>query len=256
MEINGIINTLNHRRSLGIKSFAVLIDPDKVTDMGGVPQLVRQCVESNVDFIFVGGSLITTTNIANLIYTIKSHCSIPVVLFPGSNMHLEGSADALLFLSLISGRNAEFLIGQHVVAAPILRKSNLEVMPTGYMLIDSGKPTTVSYISNTTPIPADKPDIAACTAMAGELLGLKLIYMDGGSGALYPVPTKMINMVRKSVELPLIVGGGINSGEKAKQALEAGADLIVIGNGIEKNPELLNGVSEKVLDYNRSLNIH
>lgn len=256
MKKQGIIESLNNRKSLGIKSFAVLIDPDKVLDIGRVPQMIRQCVESKVDFIFVGGSLITTTNIANLIYTIKSHCSIPVVLFPGSNMHLEGSADALLFLSLISGRNAEFLIGQHVVAAPILRKSNLEIMPTGYMLIDSGKPTTVSYISNTTPIPSDKPDIAACTAMAGELLGLKLIYMDGGSGAMNPVPPKMISMVRKSVDLPLIIGGGINTAQKARQALEAGADVIVIGNGLEKNPDLLNGVSEKVLDYNKSLNIH
>jgi putative glycerol-1-phosphate prenyltransferase len=188
-----------------------------------------------------------------LIKLIKTNSTIPVILFPGSNLHIDMSADALLFLSLISGRNAELLIGQHVIAAPVLKKSNMEILPTGYILIDSGRQTTVSYISNTTPIPYDKPEIAACTAMAGEMLGLKLIYLDGGSGAQKQISARMIASVRKSVDVPLIVGGGIRSVEEASEAMEAGADVIVIGNGIEKNLNLLAEVSERVHHYNKAL---
>jgi geranylgeranylglyceryl phosphate synthase family protein len=151
---------------------------------------------------------------------------------------------------LISGRNPEFLIGQHVIAAPALRQSNLQILPTGYMLVDSGRQTTASYMSGTTPLPHDKPTIAACTAMAGEQLGLRLIYLDGGSGAAYPVSPAMIRAVRQAVELPLIVGGGINTVEKAQAALTAGADLIVIGNQIEKAPEFLGQVSQVVQSFN------
>jgi phosphoglycerol geranylgeranyltransferase len=167
---------------------------------------------------------------------------IPVVIFPGSNLHIHSEADGILLLSLISGRNPELLIGQHVIAAPILKNSGLEILPTGYMLIESGKPTTVSYISNTQPIPADKEDIAVCTAMAGEMLGLRLLYLDGGSGAINPVPPKMISAVRRNTSLPVIVGGGITSGTKAEQAWLAGADYVVIGNGLEKEPELLDQI--------------
>jgi putative glycerol-1-phosphate prenyltransferase len=162
------------------------------------------------------------------------------------------SADAILFLSLISGRNPDFLIGQHVISAPILKKSSLEILPTGYILVDSGKQTTVSYMSNTTPIPHDKPEIAACTAMAGEMLGLKLMYLDAGSGAQRAISPKMISIVRKSVDVPLIVGGGIRSANEAYEAMLAGADTIVIGNGIEKNPALLAEVSEKIDDFNKA----
>jgi putative glycerol-1-phosphate prenyltransferase len=154
-------------------------------------------------------------------------------------------------LSLISGRNPEYLIGQHVTAAPILKKSKLEILPTGYMLIDCGKQTTVSYISNTTPIPYDKPSVAVCTAMAGEMLGLKLLYVDGGSGAQMPVSAQMIAAIRKSVDIPIIVGGGISSPKKAAEALTAGADLIVIGNVIEKDPNLLIEVSEQINAMNK-----
>jgi putative glycerol-1-phosphate prenyltransferase len=154
---------------------------------------------------------------------------------------------------LISGRNPEYLIGQHVIAAPLLKQSNLEILSTGYMLVDSGQQTTVSYISNTTPIPNDKADIAVCTAMAGEMLGQKLIYLDGGSGAMYPVSPKMIQKVSKNISLPLIVGGGINSPEKATEALEAGADIIVIGNAFEKNPALLSEIAEAVHSFNLSI---
>jgi putative glycerol-1-phosphate prenyltransferase len=246
-----ILNQFISNRANGIKSFAVLIDPDK-TDTSTCLQLIRNCVENKVDFFFVGGSLITGNNMGQVIKLIKTHTSIPVVLFPGSNLHIDMSADAILFLSLISGRNPDFLIGQHVISAPILKKSSLEILPTGYILIDSGKQTTVSYMSNTTPIPYDKPEIAACTAMAGEMLGLKLMYLDAGSGAQRAISSKMISNVRKSVDVPLIVGGGIRSANEAHEAIVAGADTIVIGNGIEINPGLLSEVSEKIDDFNKA----
>jgi putative glycerol-1-phosphate prenyltransferase len=164
-------------------------------------------------------------------------------------MQVNDKADGILFLSLISGRNAEMLIGKQVITAPILKQSGLEVLPTGYMLIDSGTPTTVSYMSNTTPIPAEKDDVAACTALAGEMLGLKLIFMDGGSGAQNPVPEKMISTVNKRVDCPIIVGGGIKNGRQAKKILDAGADLIVVGNAIEKDKNLIKEIAQSISNY-------
>jgi putative glycerol-1-phosphate prenyltransferase len=171
-------------------------------------------------------------------------------------MQIDKQADAILFLSLISGRNPEFLIGQHVVAAPVLKGSELEILPTGYMLINDSKNSSVAYVSNTTPIPTDKYAIAASTAMAGEMLGMKLIYMDAGSGSSAPIPARMISAVRRKIDVPLIVGGGINTVEKAKESLEAGADIIVIGNAIEKNPDLMIRVSEYIYTKNAALDIH
>ncbi len=161
-------------------------------------------------------------------------------------MQVNNKADGILFLSLISGRNADMLIGKQVITAPILKHSSLEILPTGYMLIDSGKPTTASYMSNTTPIPADKDCVAACTAIAGEMLGLKLIFMDGGSGAKQPISAEMISSVSKSVNCPIIIGGGINSGEKAIEKCKAGADIIVVGNAIENNKNLITEISNAV----------
>lgn len=227
-----------YRRS-GRPGWAMLIDPDKVDNLADCRHLVHLAVENRVDMFLVGGSLIMRDNFGEVIRMIKQESSLPVVLFPGSNLHIEPAADAILFLSLISGRNPEMLIGQHVVAAPVLKRSNLEVIPTGYILIDSGNPTTASYMSNTVPVPPDKPSVVACTAMAGEMLGLRMIYLEGGSGAGHPVDPKTIRLVRKSVDVPLIVGGGINDRYKAQRALEAGADLLVVGNGIEENPQLL-----------------
>ena len=209
--------------------------------------------QGQVDFFLVGGSLITSDGMAETIRLIRRHTSIPVLLFPGSNMHISPGADALLLLSLISGRNPEFLIGQHVVAAPMLRKSGLELLPTGYMLVESGRPTTASYISGTTPLPYDKPGVAACTAMAGAMLGLQLMYLDGGSGAERPVSPEMIAAVRQAADTPLIVGGGINSPAKARLALEAGADLIVVGNGIEKDPSLLGQIAAAIQPYRQEV---
>ncbi len=227
-----------------------MLDPDKVGQDSFKDLLIRS-VENRVDFFFVGGSLITNFVLREVIETIREYTNIPTILFPGNSLHIEPTADAILLLSLISGRNPEFLIGQHVIAAPILKQSGLEILPTGYMLIDSGVQTTVSYISNTTPIPYDKPSVAACTAMAGEMLGLKLIYMDAGSGARRPISPEMIGAVRKCVDTPIIVGGGINSVEKAQAALRAGADVIVVGNGIEKDPELLPEIASAVQALNQ-----
>lgn len=251
-----ILNALNERTATGKKSLAILIDPDKIEDISSVSRLLNIARECYVDYFFIGGSLITQQNLDKIIKTIKSSCNIPTVLFPGSNMHLDLTADAILFLSLISGRNPDLLIGQHVVAAPILKNSGIEVLPTGYMLINAERTSAVSYMSNTAPIPPDKYSIAASTAMAGEMLGLKLIFIDAGSGAREAITPKMIQQVKRAVKVPLIVGGGINSVARAKAAMEAGADVIVIGNAAEKNPNLVIEVSEKIYDFNKSLNIH
>jgi phosphoglycerol geranylgeranyltransferase len=249
--MTSVLSILQERKRTGKKSIAVLIDPDKVDDISRIMPLINLCTEACVDFFFIGGSLITTTNLSEVVRKIKDNVSIPVVLFPGNSMQVEPSADALLFLSLISGRNPELLIGQHVIAAPIIRNTRIEVIPTGYMLVNSGKLTSVAYISNTMPIPEDKYSLAACTAMAGEMLGLKCIYIDAGSGAEREISPKMIASVRKAVNIPLIVGGGINTAQKAFNSLEAGADLIVVGNALEKDPNLLTEISEKIYEWNQ-----
>ena len=247
-----ILSTLRERHKAGKKSIAVLLDPDKIDDSSKILPLINLCNENCVDFFFVGGSLITTPNLSEVVRKIKEHVNIPIILFPGNSMQIDPSADALLFLSLISGRNPELLIGQHVISAPIIRNTKLEVIPTGYMLINSGKLTSVAYISNTMPIPEDKYSLAACTAMAGEMLGLQCIYLDAGSGAEKEITARMIASVKKAVNVPLIVGGGINTAQKALNAFQAGADLIVIGNALEKDPGLLTEISEKVYEWNRN----
>lgn len=224
------------------KQFAVLIDPDKFE----TSKVIKLADSSNVDFIMVGGSLLANGNFEKCIQTIKRNTKIPIVIFPGNNLQISKNADGILLLSLISGRNANLLIGKHVIAAPILRSSNLEILPTGYMLIDSGKPTAATYMSNTCPIPSDKEDIAMCTAMAGEMLGLKLIYMDAGSGALNPVSQAMIEKVKSNIHIPLLIGGGISSPEKAISACLAGADVIIAGNSIEKDKTLIKNIAEAI----------
>ena len=240
-----LYKTFIDKKKAGEKSFAVLIDPDKVT-LQSIDQLVSLAVEAKVDYFFVGGSLIISNHLDVCIQAIKANCDIPVLLFPGSPSQVSRFADALLYLSLISGRNPELLIGQHVISAPYVKNSGLEIIPTGYMVIDGGAPTTVSYISNASPIPADKNDIAMCTAMAGEMLGMKLIYMDAGSGAKSPIADGMIQAVAKHIECPLIIGGGITTPEKAYLNCKAGADVIVIGNAIEKDFSLIKEMSEAI----------
>jgi putative glycerol-1-phosphate prenyltransferase len=222
----------------GKRSFAVLIDPDKVDDRK-MQQLIELSVAAKVDYFLVGGSLIISNYLDECVQFIKRNCSIPVVIFPGSSTQVSKYADALLYLSLISGRNPELLIGQHVVSAPAIKQSGLEIMSTGYIVIDGGAPTTVSYISNATPVPADKDEIAMCTAMAGEMLGMKLIYMDSGSGAKRPITESMIQKVAGCIEVPLIIGGGITDPEKAYLNCKAGANVIVVGNAIEKDASLI-----------------
>lgn len=251
-----ILNTIIQRHKAGQKSIAVLIDPDKVQHPDELSVVIKIANENYVDYFFVGGSLITNSSLPDIINLIKSQSSIPVLLFPGSNMQIDNDADGLLLLSLISGRNPDLLIGQHVIAAPILKNSGLEIISTGYMLIDGGSTTSVVYMSNTLPIPSEKYSIATSTAMAGEMLGNQLIYMDAGSGAANSINSKMINAVREAVNIPLIVGGGINSSLKAMNALQSGADIIVIGNAAEKNPNLLIEVSNTIYDFNKSLDIH
>ena len=241
----GIYQSLLDKKSKGQKSFAVLIDPDKV-DEALIEELVMLSVEAKVDYLFIGGSLVISNQLDEVVKQVKNSCNIPTVLFPGSPSQISSYADALLYLSVISGRNPELLIGQHVISAPFVRQSGLEIMSTGYMVIDGGAPTTVSYISNTIPIPADKNEIAMCTAMAGEMLGMKLIYMDAGSGARRPIAESMIAKVSAVIEAPLVVGGGITDPEKAYLNCRAGADVIVIGNAIEKDASLIKEMSAAI----------
>lgn len=240
-----VYQSLVEKKKTGKKSFAVLIDPDKVSS-SSLKELINLSVEAKVDYFFVGGSLVVTDHLDECIQQIKSSCTIPVLLFPGSPSQISKHADALLYLSLISGRNADMLIGQHVVSAPFVKKSGLEIISTGYMVIDGGAATTVSYISNATPIPADKPDIALCTAMAGEMLGMKLIYMDSGSGAKKAIAEEMISLVAKNIGVPIIVGGGIRDAEKAYLNCKAGADVIVVGNAIEKDASLIKEIAAAI----------
>ncbi len=240
-----IYQQIIQKKSDGLKQFAILVDPDKINN-DQIERLCNAATESGVDYIFVGGSLITNNSLSNCVRRIRYACQLPVVLFPGNGTQVDEQADAILFLSLISGRNADLLIGKHVDSAPLIREKQLEAISTGYMLIESGNITTALYMSNTSPIPADKPDIAACTAMAGEMLGLKMIFMDGGSGAKNPISEDMIRIVRKSIQVPLIVGGGIRTPEKAAANCKAGADMIVIGNSLEKDPGLLKDMADAI----------
>lgn len=244
-DMTSIYKKIIENKKTNSKGFALLIDPDKQNN-AQLLSIIEKAKKANVDYFFVGGSLLTNDSLDICLSTLKKESSIPVILFPGNAMQVNNKADGILFLSLISGRNADMLIGKQVITAPILKLSPLEILPTGYILIESGKPTTVSYMSNTTPIPYDKNTVAACTALAGEMLGLKIIFMDGGSGAQNPISEEMIKEVRDSIDIPLIVGGGISSGEKAIANCNAGADIIVVGNAIEKDEDLIIEISNAV----------
>ena len=244
-----IYQSLVRAKETSEKKFAVLIDPDKLR-LSNIHKTLELAIEAKVDYFFIGGSLIINNMLDKCLESIRGICDIPMILFPGNSFQLSYRADGVLFLSLISGRNADLLIGKHVIAAPYLKLSQLEVLPTGYMLIDGGVPTTVSYISNTQPIPANKEDVAMCTAIAGEMLGLRLMYMDAGSGAKTPISEKMIRSVSNAVKVPLIVGGGIRTPEKALASAKAGADVIVVGNAIEKDPTLVLEIADAIHSIN------
>jgi putative glycerol-1-phosphate prenyltransferase len=233
-----ILNTLLEKKQKKQKQLAVLIDPDSVNE-NQLIELCNLCNQAKVDLILVGGSLITNGFWNKCVTIIKSLTQIPVLLFPGNIMQVHDEADAILFLSMISGRNADLLIGKHVLAAPMLKKSGVEVIPTAYMIVDGGNITSVMYMSNTMPIPHDKNNIAVCTAMAGEMLGLKVMYMDAGSGAKQPISSSMVQEVADCVSAPLFVGGGIRTAEQALLSAQAGADVVVVGNAFEKNPNLI-----------------
>jgi putative glycerol-1-phosphate prenyltransferase len=242
--MNRILSHLESLRREQKKSLAVLIDPDKITDAAHVNHVINLIKHSGADIVCVGGSLIMENHFHQTLKEIKDKCNLPVLLFPGSPSQISTEADAMLFLSLVSGRNADLLIGQHVQAAPILKKSGIEIISTGYMIVDCGKQTTASYMSNTFPLPNNKPEIAVATALAAEMLGMRCIYLDGGSGAEKPVSPRMIEAVRAAVEIPIIVGGGIRTERQLQEAYEAGADLVVVGTAFENDPEVLFALSE------------
>ncbi len=214
--------------------YLVLIDPDKKSEAETL-KTVERCTESGVDAIMVGSSLLLSSRFNSTIQSIKKEFTIPVIIFPGSTIQLSEYADAVFFLSLISGRNPEFLIGAQVLGAPIVHKMALEAIATGYMLVESGKTTAAEFMSNSKPIPRDKNDIAVAHAMAGEYLGMKLIYLEAGSGALHAVPEEMIQAVSGYITIPVVVGGGIRTPEEARKKVEAGASFIVTGNVLEKS---------------------
>lgn len=247
-----IYKGLAERKQQQKPAFAVLADPDNLAP-AQMEHLASLCNNAKVDYLLVGGSLVVTQQLDACIQRFKSESDIPVILFPGSPSQVSPYADALLYLSLISGRNPEHLIGQHVTSAPAVRASGLEVMSTGYMVVDGGAPTTVSYMSNSAPIPANKPDIALCTAWAGELLGQHLLYLDAGSGAKNPVTEEMIHKVSSHTTLPLFVGGGMRSPERVHAAASAGATVVVVGNAIERDPMLIKEMAEAVRGSSASL---
>lgn len=222
-----------HKKSVNQKQLALLVDPDKYSQES-LALFVELAKETLPDCIMVGGSLVAGS-VEQVVQYIKLHTNIPVVLFPGNSHQLCNEADALLLLSLLSGRNADFLIGQHVVAAKAIRDSGIESISTGYILIDGGCSTSVEYMSNTKPIPRDKVEIIVATAIAGELIGNRMVYLEAGSGAINPVSKEAIQAVRQAISLPIIVGGGIRTVEQAKDAYLAGADMIVVGNALEKD---------------------
>jgi putative glycerol-1-phosphate prenyltransferase len=226
------LELLTDAKARGKKQWALLIDPDKALP-ASVAHRLQLAHEAGVSYIFVGGSFLSHYGLSSLIGFIKEHTDRKVLLFPGNAMQVVPEADALLFLNLISGRNPEYLIGQHVAAAPLLQKMDLEVIPTGYMLVDAGKPTSASYISGTLPLPNDKPDLAAYTALAGQYLGLKVAYLDAGSGAQTTVSPETIRKVSETLTIPVIVGGGIKSLASAESLIEAGADVLVVGTALE-----------------------
>jgi putative glycerol-1-phosphate prenyltransferase len=229
------------------KLFALQVDPDKHTP-ASLEQVARSAECNRVDFILAGGSLVFKP-IEETITILRQHTRIPLILFPGNILQISPLADGILLLCLISGRNPEYLIGNHVIAAPLLRQSGLEIIPTSYILIENGRSTSVEYISNTRPIPADKVDLAIATAMAGEMLGHRMIYLEAGSGAMTPVSTRLISEVRKNINIPLIVGGGINTPDKIENLYRAGADVIVVGTAVEDEPSMLDTLCDAAARY-------
>lgn len=215
-------------------AYLILLDPDKLPEEK-LPEFISHCEKSGVDGFLIGGSLMVNGNIESFVRKVKVQTTLPAIIFPGSINQISSKADAILFLSVVSGRNAEHLIGKHVLAAPLIKKAGVEAIPTGYVLIESGSTTTAVYMSGSLPIPRNKPDIAAATALAAEYLGMKLIYLEAGSGADNSVPNEMIKKVYEEVSVPVVVGGGIRDPKAAREKVENGATIIVTGNFFENH---------------------
>lgn len=241
-----LYNKIQDESIKGKKSIAVLIDPDQI-NKESLKETIEKSVAERIDYFFIGGSLLFKDCLDEALTLIKELSDIPAIIFPGNDLQINEKADAILYLSLISGRNPEFLIGKQVVSAPLLAQKDIEVVGTGYILVDGGLPTAASYMSNTQPIPHDQTNIAVSTALAGQFLGHKLIFMDGGSGADKPVSQEMIAGVKKHVNIPLIIGGGIKTTEQVKLAFDAGADIVVVGNAIEKNVNFISEIAAQRL---------
>lgn len=252
-----VSNLLNSLHKSGKKGLAWLIDPDKCQNLKELVKEFGWVKDTGLDLIMIGGSHISRDNFKEVVVSVKKISGkIPVVIFPGSQQQIVGDADAILFLSLISGRNPEYLIGQQVAAAPLVANTNLEVLPTAYLLVNHGEINSVHYISQTVPLPNSRPELAQATALAGKYLGLKFFFLDAGSGSENPVSPQVIEAVKEVVKKPIIVGGGIDSFEKLKTAYNAGADLVVLGNSIEKDPGFLARVLDYKVWYNTSLNVN
>jgi len=244
-----ILNLILQKTADEKKQLAISVDSGK-SEREGLIKTAEMADAIGADYLILGGSLLYYEDLTLCIDEIKSCSEVPVIFYPGSSMQIPRNADALLLTSLISGRNPELLIGNFVEAAPLLRDSGLEVIPAGHLLVDSGKITSLMYKSNTLPIPFDKTDIAICTAMAGEMLGLRLIYIDAGAGAIHTVPMEMIRAVRQNISIPLIIGGGIRTPDDALEAWDAGADIIVTSSAPETSPDAIFAMSEAKRDIN------
>ena len=225
--------------------YLVLLDPEKLS-LARVGEVVSQIWKGGADAILIGGSTLYSADFDAIVAEVKGNSERPVIIFPGGAYQISRHADALLFLSLISGRNPQYLIGEQVRAAPLIKRYGLETIPVGYMLIESGNLTSVQFVSNTSPIPRDKIELAKSHALAAQYLGMKMVYLDGGSGAKESVPTRMIKEIRDSIALPVIVGGGIRRPEEAREKVEAGADFVVTGNLIEENPAMVKDFAEAI----------
>lgn len=242
-----IYNYLTEKISQKGAAFLILLDPDKI-EGARLKEFIHHSVKAGVDAFLAGGSLLMNGDLKSFILSVKEITNVPVIIFPGALNQIHPEADALLYLSVISGRNPEHLIGKHVLAAPLIKRCGIEPISTGYMLIESGTRTTAEYMSGSQPIPRNKPEIAAATALAAEYMGMKFIYLEAGSGAELSVPVKMIKIVSSAVSVPVIVGGGIRTPQAASQIVEAGAKIVVVGNHLEdeNNWDLVSGFADAV----------
>lgn len=239
MKNNTIYQEILQAKLVRKQLLAILLDPDKIV-WESLPELILKINQSPATHVFIGGSLVGNSILDTLIQQIKKDCTLPVVLFPGDASQISNHADGILFLSLLSGRNPDYLIGHQVKAAPILKKLQLEIIPTGYILIESGSQTAVERVSQTKPLDGNNLDLVLATALAGEMLGNKLIYLEAGSGAQKAVSQEIIKLVAQNTNIPLIVGGGITDQEGIQKAYDSGADLVVIGTAFERDNNFFN----------------